>query len=67
MSLKLLRKGRVEIGFLPYTIMFGLSYDKPDVFITIGFIYLEISLVNKKKKRHLLHNQPPKHPRGNYY
>ncbi len=69
MSLQLLRKGRVEVGFLPFTIMFGVSYDKPDLFIAIGFIYFEISLINKKKKRQLLHNPPAKHPRAhsNWY
>jgi hypothetical protein len=44
--------------------MVGISYDKPHVFVALGFIYLEINLLSKKKRRKQLHEKSNKHPRS---
>jgi len=64
MSIQLLRTNRIELGILPNTLMVGISYDKPHVFVALGFIYLEINLLSKKKRRKQLHEKSNKHPRS---
>ncbi len=36
LSIQLLRTNRIELGILPNTLMVGISYDKPHVFVALG-------------------------------
>lgn len=39
------KNGRFELNFIQYTLVFGITYDKPDkeLYVLLGIVYLKIS------------------------
>lgn len=57
------KKNKITFGFLSYSFIMGVSYDKPYLFIALGFFYFEINFLYKKPKP----TPKSKHPNADKY
>ena len=49
MEKTLIRSKKATLKFIPNTVLFGISYDKPDLFIAFLCFVIEISFRKAKK------------------
>lgn len=42
---------RMSLLVLPMSFFVGISYDKPNLYIALGLVYIEITFPTKKKKK----------------
>ena len=42
---------RMSFLVLPMSFFVGISYDKPNLYIALGFVYIEINFPKPKKKK----------------
>lgn len=50
MEKTLIRSNRVTLKFIKNTVLFGISYDKPDLYIAFLFFVLEIKLHRRRRQ-----------------